>query len=90
MEPEILAEEVKLFIAGKVEVFKMAARLKSYREMLLMCYKYEVNTGLIKLEDLEADYKQEIWGITKEYTEGMNKEGCIEMSKIVYLILSKI
>lgn len=90
MEPEILQEEVRLFKRGKVDIFKMAASLKTYRELLLMAYQYEVNHGLKRLEDLSLAEKEIIWQETKKDSKGLNKEQCKELAKIVYLISSKI
>lgn len=91
MEPEILAEELRLFKAGKVDIFKMAARLKTYRELLLMLYIHEVrNKRLERIENLSKEMKESIWAETKKDSAGLGKKECIELSKIVYLISSKI
>lgn len=90
MEDEVLQTELRLFKEGKVDIFKMAAKLKTYRELLLMAYKYEVNRGLKRLEDLPEDYKEQIWQETKKDSRLLNKEQCKELAKIVYLISSKI
>lgn len=90
MEDEVLATEIDLLKRGKVDVVKMAASLKAYRELLLMCYVYEVQNGLKRLEDLDPEFKKLIWEETKKESAGLNKNECIELSKIVYLISSKL
>lgn len=79
-----------LLKSGRAEVIKMAATLKTYRDLLLMCYEFEVKRGLKKIEDLDPEFKNQIWQETKKDTVGLSKDQCIEMVKIVYLISSKI
>src|SRR6185295_18964666 len=89
-EDKIIADEIARLKAG-VNIIGHAAKLKTYRELLLMCYGYSVNKeGLTPLEKLNQELKNEIWQEAKKDSEGLNKKECIELSKIVYLISSKL
>ena len=89
-EKKILNDEIQRLREG-VDIIAHAARLKSYRDLLLYCYGYCVRKeGLIKLEDLPQETKNQIWQEAKKESEGLNKQECIDLSKVVYLISSKL
>lgn len=90
MESDILEIEMSMFKKG-VDIIAHAAKLKTYRELLVMCYADCVNRKEFKrIEDLPADQKTEIWNETKKESKGLNKRQCIELAKIVYMISVKI
>lgn len=86
----LVESEIKAFKRG-CDIITHASRLKSYRELLVMCYCHEVlHAGLKRLEDLPPETKNEIWQETKKESAGLNKKECIELAKVVYLISTKI
>ena len=88
-EDKILAAEMERFKKG-VDIISDATKIKTYRELLVMCYQHEINKGLVPIEKLEQVHKDQLWAMVKKDTAGLNKEHCIEMAKIFYLTSSKI
>lgn len=87
---DILHYEMLMLKVG-VDIIKDAAKLPMYRRLLVLCYGNEVfKHGLPPIELLPQELKNQIWEETKKDSAGLDKRGCIELSKIIYLISSKI
>lgn len=89
-EQKIVESEINRLKSG-VDIISHAAKLSSYRGLLVLCYADFVNRKeIVRLQDLPAEQKAEIWNETKKESKGLNKKQCIELSKIVYMISQKM